>query len=154
MAEQVNHPQHYNGREDGLECIDVIRYYIYDIGAAIKYLWRAGLKHSAGKTDREKEIEDLRKALWYVRDHYEKEPDLLLFYDKKEMELRVRWIIKYDCDSIVSVYESHVAKAMRNLLLIGLVYLGKVSCLTDRKEALAESIEHIEKRIKDLENQQ
>lgn len=66
--ESVNHPKHYNSHPSGVECIDIIRHYCYDIGAAIKYLWRAGLKTEEGMTDREKEIEDLRKAIWYIND--------------------------------------------------------------------------------------
>lgn len=66
--EKVNHPAHYNSHPSGVECIDIIRHYCYDIGAAIKYLWRAGLKTEEGMTDREKEIEDLRKAIWYIED--------------------------------------------------------------------------------------
>lgn len=34
----VNHPKHYNSHLSGVECIDIIRHYCYDIGAAIKYL--------------------------------------------------------------------------------------------------------------------
>ena len=66
--ESVNHPKHYNSHPSGVECIDIIRHYCYDIGAAIKYLWRAGLKTEEGMTDRDKEIEDLRKAIWYIED--------------------------------------------------------------------------------------
>ncbi len=66
--ENVNHPKHYNSHPSGVECIDIIRHYCYDIGAAIKYLWRAGLKTEEGMTDRDKEIEDLRKAIWYIND--------------------------------------------------------------------------------------
>ena len=66
--ESVNHPKHYNSHPSGVECIDIIRHYCYDIGAAIKYLWRAGLKTEEGMTDREKEIEDLRKAIWHIKD--------------------------------------------------------------------------------------
>ena len=66
--ENVNHPKHYNSHPSGVECIDIIRHYCYDIGAAIKYLWWAGLKTEEGMTDRDKEIEDLRKAIWYIND--------------------------------------------------------------------------------------
>ena len=66
--EHVNHPSHYNSHPSGVECIDIIRHYCYDIGAAIKYLWRAGLKKEEGMTDREKEIEDLQKAIWHIND--------------------------------------------------------------------------------------
>lgn len=82
MSKAVNHPDHYNtgkpimiiGDESGLtqrvgiECIDVIRAMPFWKGNAIKYLWRAGLKTEEGKSDKEKEIEDLEKAIWYITD--------------------------------------------------------------------------------------
>ena len=37
-------------------------------GNAIKYLWRAGLKTDANRDARDKEIEDLQKAIWYIND--------------------------------------------------------------------------------------
>lgn len=64
----VNHPAHYNSHPSGVECIDIARYYCFSVGNAIKYLWRCGLKHEQGMTDREKEIEDLKKAAWYIQD--------------------------------------------------------------------------------------
>lgn len=66
--EKVNHPSWYNENPSGIECIEVARYYPFAIGNAIKYLWRAGLKKEMGLEDREKEIEDLRKAIWYIED--------------------------------------------------------------------------------------
>jgi len=54
----VNHPSHYN-QILGIECIDVVENFNFNVGNAIKYLWRAGLKHSA--------IEDLEKAAWYCQ---------------------------------------------------------------------------------------
>ena len=66
--EHVNHPKHYNSHPNGIECIDIIRHYVCDIANAIKYLWRAGLKQEEGVSDRQKEIEDLRKAIWYIED--------------------------------------------------------------------------------------
>lgn len=66
--EKVNHPAHYNSHPSGVECIDIVRHHDFDIGNAIKYLWRCGLKSEQGMTDREKEIEDLRKAVWYIND--------------------------------------------------------------------------------------
>lgn len=66
--DNVNHPAYYNSHPSGIECIEVIRHYCFDIGNAIKYLWRAGLKQDADKTSKEKEIEDLNKAIWYIKD--------------------------------------------------------------------------------------
>lgn len=68
MTDNVNHPAHYTSHPSGIECIQVTRHYCFSIGNAIKYLWRAGLKASTDKTQREKEIEDLKKAKWYIDD--------------------------------------------------------------------------------------
>lgn len=65
--EMVNHPTHYNN-VPGVECIDVVRYFDFDRGNAIKYIWRAGSKPEMGMTAEEKEIEDLKKAIWYLED--------------------------------------------------------------------------------------
>ena len=53
----VNHPQHYTNHPSGVECITITEHFNFNIGNAIKYLWRAGLKG--------KQIEDLQKAKWY-----------------------------------------------------------------------------------------
>lgn len=58
-GEAVNHPAHYNAHPAGIECIDVVEPFGFNIGNAMKYLWRAGLKGDA--------VQDLRKALWYVQ---------------------------------------------------------------------------------------
>lgn len=61
-------PEYYRKHPSGVECIDITRYYCFDIGNAIKYLWRAGLKQEEGYTSIDKEIEDLDKAVWYIKD--------------------------------------------------------------------------------------
>ena len=68
MTDNVNHPVHYTSHPSGIECIEVVRHYCFSIGNAIKYLWRAGLKSDASLSDKEKEIEDLNKAIWYIND--------------------------------------------------------------------------------------
>ena len=65
----VNHPSYYCSHPSGVECIEITRHYNFDIGNAIKYLWRAGLKKEQGLSDIEKEIEDCKKAVWYINDH-------------------------------------------------------------------------------------
>ena len=64
-------PDYYKSHPSGVECIDITRHYCFSVGNAIKYLWRAGLKTEEGLQDREKEIEDLRKAVWYINDRIE-----------------------------------------------------------------------------------
>lgn len=66
MEDKVNSPSHYTGHPSGIECIDITEHYDFCVGNAIKYLWRAGLKKEAGISDKEKEIEDLKKALYYI----------------------------------------------------------------------------------------
>lgn len=68
MNDNVNHPEHYTSHPSGVECITITRHYCFDIGNAIKYLWRAGLKRDADLSNVDKEIEDLRKAIWYIND--------------------------------------------------------------------------------------
>lgn len=60
MSDQVNHPSHYNSHPAGIECIDVIEHMPFNVGSAMKYLWRAGLKSG------EPLEQDMRKAVWYV----------------------------------------------------------------------------------------
>lgn len=54
----VNHPPHYTSHPSGVEAIEITEHFQFNVGNAIKYLWRAGLKHDS--------IEDLKKAAWYV----------------------------------------------------------------------------------------
>lgn len=64
----VNHPKHYTSDPSGVECITITRHRTFNVGNAIKYLWRAGLKSDSARDDLEKQIEDLRKAAWYIED--------------------------------------------------------------------------------------
>ena len=68
MEDNVNHPKWYTQHPSGVECITITRHYPFAIGNAIKYLWRAGLKKDASLEDKQKEIEDLKKAIWYIND--------------------------------------------------------------------------------------
>ena len=54
----VNHPKHYTDHPSGIECIQVTEHMNFCLGNAVKYIWRADLKHDA--------IEDLKKARWYL----------------------------------------------------------------------------------------
>jgi hypothetical protein len=71
MADNVNHPKHYTSHPSGVECIEITEHYGFCVGNAIKYLWRAGLKKDGTLDDIDKEIEDVKKAAWYVQRHLE-----------------------------------------------------------------------------------
>ena len=58
MNDNVNHPKHYNSHPSGVECIEITEHMNFCLGNAMKYIWRASLKG--------KEVEDLRKARWYI----------------------------------------------------------------------------------------
>lgn len=64
--DKVNHPKHYTSHPSGIEAIQITEHYDFCVGNAIKYLWRSGLKKDAYKSNSEKEIEDLKKAIWYI----------------------------------------------------------------------------------------
>jgi len=61
--EYVNHPQHYGGGENTYEVIKVIEALDMDfhLGNTFKYIARAGKKGT------DKELQDLKKALWYLQ---------------------------------------------------------------------------------------
>ena len=63
MTDIINHPAHYTGVTAEIKCIDIARHLNFQLGNAFKYIWRAGKKGGRGK-----EIEDLKKALWYLED--------------------------------------------------------------------------------------
>jgi hypothetical protein len=54
----VNHPEHYTGYPSGIECIQITEHMSFNLGNALKYIWRCDLKKDA--------IEDLKKAKWYI----------------------------------------------------------------------------------------
>lgn len=62
--EVVNHPEHYNQHPSGIECITIVEEFCFNIGNAIKYLWRAGLKGDI--------LVNLRKAKWYIHREFER----------------------------------------------------------------------------------
>ena len=64
MNDPVNHPLHYTSSpsqcECGktIECVQITEHMGFCLGNAVKYIWRADLKHDS--------IEDLKKARWYI----------------------------------------------------------------------------------------
>lgn len=69
-VDMVNHPSHYTWLKEkcGIEVIDITRWLDFNIGNAVKYLLRAGHKTEKGLTNKDKTIQDLEKAIWYITD--------------------------------------------------------------------------------------
>lgn len=62
--DNVNHPAHYTKHPSGVECIEITQHMGFNLGNALKYIWRCDLKHDA--------IEDLEKAKWYLQKELDK----------------------------------------------------------------------------------
>jgi hypothetical protein len=62
-GEMVNNPLHYGGVDNPYEAIKVIEAWELDfhLGNTVKYISRAGKKET------DKELQDLKKALWYLQ---------------------------------------------------------------------------------------
>lgn len=67
----VNHPPHYNQLPaccdkcgDVIECIEVVEQMNFNLGNAVKYIWRAGAKGD--------KVQDLQKAAWYIQREIER----------------------------------------------------------------------------------
>lgn len=71
----VNHPSHYT--QYPVEVIELTRHMNFCKGNAVKYVARAGFKGGP-----EKELEDLDKAIWYLKDEREQVAQRLA--DQKE----------------------------------------------------------------------
>ena len=56
--DSVHKPKHYTEHPSGIECIQITEHMGFNLGNAIKYIWRCDLKKDA--------IEDLKKAKWYI----------------------------------------------------------------------------------------
>lgn len=78
MSDSINHPKHYNqGRIEVIEFIED-KALGFNLGNVVKYVARAGVK------DKTKHIEDLEKAMWYLR----REIELLSARLKGQIPLR------------------------------------------------------------------
>lgn len=62
--DNVNHPKHYTKHPSGIECIQVTEHMGFNLGNAMKYIWRCDLKLDA--------IEDLKKAEFYIKREIDK----------------------------------------------------------------------------------
>lgn len=65
VHDPVNHPNHYTSYK-GIEVIQLTEQMNFNRGNAVKYIARAGLKSP------DSEVEDLKKAVWYIQREIER----------------------------------------------------------------------------------
>jgi len=58
VGDEVKSPKHYTNHPSGIECIQITEHMGFNLGNALKYIWRCDLKRNA--------IQDLEKAKWYI----------------------------------------------------------------------------------------
>ena len=152
MSNNVSHPSHYNAHPAGIECIDVIRHYVCDIANAIKYLWRAGLKPEQGMDDAEKEIEDLKKALFYIDDYRKNMPktEIILIPHGKQF---FKETTGYELDDVIAPYNEYVSLAIYCLCYLGIVRGGRVFAIEKCNTYIDNAKEAIRQRILDIETE-
>lgn len=75
--DRVNHPSHYTWlkKKCGIEVIDITRHLNFNIGNVIKYVLRSGHKAEEGMSNKDKQIEDLQKAVFYLNDEIKRLKD-------------------------------------------------------------------------------
>lgn len=71
MTDSINHPEHYNQHPAGYEAIDIAEAYGFNLGNVIKYVMRAEHKGN--------QIQDLKKAAWYLNREIERLGKPILF---------------------------------------------------------------------------
>jgi hypothetical protein len=67
----VNQPPHYKAHPSGIEAIQVTEWFTFSLGCVIKYIWRAGVKEGTS------ELEDLKKARWYLEREIQRREKML-----------------------------------------------------------------------------
>ena len=136
QVDPVNHPPHYTYFK-GVEVIYVTRWLPFCLGNAFKYICRAGLK------DPSKEIEDLKKARFYIKDSI----DIIEKYG--EGALSNYWAT---VPNGVSAYDnatnliSQVKNPFRREILLKLLY--------GRGDDLEKALDILENEILYMENRQ
>ena len=70
VEDKVNHPSYYTWLKElcGIEVIDIVRHMDFDLGNVLKYVLRQGRKSEEGMSNKQKAIEDLKKARFYLDD--------------------------------------------------------------------------------------
>lgn len=127
MNDVVNHPKHYTLHPSGVECIDLIEWLPANLANAVKYLWRKDLKAD--------ELEDLKKAAWYINREYHRaasDPGVWGWYIPSEVHrMYLNW-------------KSHESSGYRKEVIERIWMASTPDDLPDAADLLAEPISEIE----------
>ena len=151
MTNRVEHPDYYQGK-NGIETIEIIRHYACDIANALKYLMRAGKKQEMGMEDAEKEIEDLKKALWYIEDYQRSARQHIAEAKPELIDSYIHDITGHTVAEITTGYTDKISLAIFMLLQMGLIVNGAVYNVYGWPEMIDNCQKCILARIADLEH--
>lgn len=102
--------------------------------------------------DAEKEIEDLKKALWYIFDYKKHlKPTMQKLTQTTTIEVRVKQTTGYHIQEITEGLDNSVATSLQCLLRNGLIWNGKELCHELFFDDIDEATAAILQRIADLE---
>lgn len=146
----VDKAKHYNIHPSGIECINIIELLNFNIGNAIKYIWRSGLK------DKTKLVEDLKKAVWYLNREKEKIASyhsLLLSTNTNSAQMLINYfrIINrndnnYFSSNIINALQWIYRAIFNNTYMLNTDTGGPLSSLTVAIDFLEKEIEEINKK--------
>jgi hypothetical protein len=121
----VDNPSYYRIKSQ-VECIEIVRSLSFDLGSAIKCLWRVGQKDDP--------LTELRKAYWYLKD-LENSDEVWLLVDRHEWDRRFRQHI----ESIENYQQATILDSLRQAVL-------------DQKKTLGRAIRILQLWIMSLES--
>ena len=144
MTEKVNHPAHYNAHPSGIECIDVVEWFSFNLGNAVKYLWRAGLKSDDA-------ITDLKKAKWYVAREIERLRQNSIVQQALDVSMRMLNDadggldrLRFDDKTLLSItkhFSVDIANAISMIWLVHTTGEYAIECLADAADFIQAEID-------------
>lgn len=127
VHDEVNHPSHYTSHPSGVECIEIVRHMPFNVGNAIKYIFRRD-----NKDDRKT---NLQKAIWYIND---------------EIRRRIFWEVPGE----EKWYDTSVSKLVQQVIMhenknisYAIFWLSRVAWSNDGKEVLEKVVKALEKEL-------
>lgn len=162
----VEHPKYYNSHPSGIECVQVIQKRDFNMGCVIKYIWRHGLKKEMGLDLNTKTIEDLSKAIVYLKFESKYLQDII---DGKVKGVEVhkitpfrkfiKSIISYHTKDkdlyyknlILPTYSGYIALALDTIWDIGLNLESDLLNMDDTQRKIKYGITFLESAIVEIE---